>query len=258
MSSATRPRDIALRVRITLHLRSVLCIIGASFLVAGLLAMAFADHLANFRQTIQFRDTDPSTIGILISKQKSTARSGGRRNGFVVYEHTYFYQVGSTNYEGVSYARDEGLTSGNPVEVAYVPGNPGSSRIKGMGAGVFVRVGMWFAFAANIMLVVGLAFLVAGLKKVGNTIHLARNGVRTTAKVTHKTATNTQINGKQEYDIHFGFTLADGSSCTTSIRAHQIEALLDDHHEPILYDANNPAHAVMVDALPQELRTLVI
>lgn len=47
------------------------------------------------------------------------------------------------------FSRDTGLMEDTSVEVAYVQGNPAASRIKGMGAGVFVGMGLWSAFGAG-------------------------------------------------------------------------------------------------------------
>ena len=223
----------------------------------GLLVMLFANHLADFRSTIQFRDGDPITVGTLFSKSDTGAQSTVGDDSYSVYRHQYTYQVGGKNFEGTSFSRDTGLIDGTPVEVAYVPGNPAASRIKGMDAGVFVSLGLWTAFGANAFAVAGLAILFAGLKKARNHTHLARNGVLTTGNVTGKTATNTEINGQQEYDIRFVFQLPDGTVCRATIRTHDIEELEDDKREQILYDPANPSNAVLVDSLPLALRSLV-
>lgn len=257
MTSAVLPRDIPQRARVRLHLHSTYTMIGAGMFLFALLTMLFADHLANFRSTIQFRDGDPITSGTLISKTQTGAQSIMGDDSYYVYRHQYSYRVGGMNHAGTSFSRDTGLMPGKPVEVAYVPDSPAVSRIKGMGAGVFVSLGLWTAFGANAMAVAGLAILFAGMKNARNYLYLARNGVLTTGTVTGKTETNTQINDQQQYDVHFSFKLPDGFACRATIRTHHIEELEDDRREQILYDASNPSNAVLVDSLPQAIRSLV-
>lgn len=255
--SSGLPRHIPKRARQQVYLRSPLIIIGISACLFGALMMLLANHFANFRSTIQFSDGDPITSGTLLSTTPTGAQLSTGGDSHYVYRHEYTYQVQGAMYKGTSFSRNQRLVSGNAVQVAYVQANPGTSRIKGMGAGVLVRPGLWTAFGANALAAAGLALLFAGLKKAKKHVHLARHGVLTTGKITSKTETSTEINGEQVYDVQFVFTLQDGQFCWSTIRTHKIDELEDQQRERIVYDAFNPTHAVLVDSLPLSLRSLV-
>ncbi|WP_426208869.1 DUF3592 domain-containing protein [Massilia sp. TWP1-3-3] len=256
MSSMGLPREVPLRVRLNLYVRSIMNIVGFSLFLFGAVFVAVAQSMADFGSTMQFRDSDPVTMGQLVDKRQTGNRSGGRR-GFYVFKYKFAYVAGSSRYTGVSYAKDIGLMAGSAIPVAYVPGNPGVARIKGMSSGPFVKVGIWLALGAAAICVTGLGILFFGMKKAWQFSFLVRKGVLTTGTVTGKVSTGWTVNGKNEFHVQFQFKHQDGRICTGSVKEHETDLLEDQQLEPVLYDAAKPSNAILVDGLPRQLRSFV-
>lgn len=98
--------------------------------------------------------------------------------------------------------------------------------------------------------VIGLAFIVAGLRKGLRGMRLLRHGMLAEGRFTGKRATNTRINKRTVWELTFEFTTASGRRATATARTHEPEALMDQTLEPLVYDPLDPSNAVMLDDLP--------
>ena len=258
MHNNTLPRPIPLMVILSLYV-SVTVLFGVVFQLTGLGFMIAGDSAADFKTLIHFRATDPVTTGVLITKSKSgdkyTKKNGNR--WYPMYKFQYSYAVGLTSYQGLSHAKENDMTSGEIIEVAFVPGKPEMSRIVGMTAGPFVGSGVYMALAGVAIAVFGSTWGFIGFRKTRRNIALVRNGLLTTGIVTGRIATIMSFNHKRVYKIHFQFNHEDGRTCTGWIKTLAVEQLGEEQDERVLYDPAKPTNATLVDALPLKLREIV-
>ena len=258
MHNNTLPRAIPLKVILGLYM-SVTVLLGVVFQFTGLGFMFAGNDAADFKTLIHFRANDPVTTGVLIEKSKSSDYYSKKKNGprYYMYIFRYSYAVGLTSYQGVSHAKENDMTSGEIVEVAYVPEKPEMSRIVGMTAGPFVKAGVSMALAGVAIAVFGSTWGFIGFRKTRRNIELVRNGLLATGIVTGRIATIMSFNHKRVYNIHFQFNHEDGRTCTGSIKTLAVEQLGEEQDERVLYDPAKPTNATLVDALPLKLRGIV-
>jgi hypothetical protein len=223
---------------------------GLVFLLFGLImSLVFGAH-ADLKSPFHFSDSDPAVTGTLLGKERTNSSVNKRR----IYDYHYRYAVGAQSYEGHSFAIDNGVNPGEPAEVQYAPGNPGMSRLRGQLLAPFG----WSTLAILLIFPgVGLAILYYTVGQYRKYLHLLQNGVLTIGKVTGKTATSTKVNGAPMYKVAFEFQTPDGRTHAASISSLDTSRLGDEEREPLVYDANNPAKAVLLDALPEKIRVLL-
>lgn len=244
------PRSISLATRRSLFFSSPLMWFGLVFLLFGLImALVFGAH-ADLKSPFYFSDSDPAVMATLLGKEKTNSSVNKRR----IYDYHYRYLVGAQPYEGHSFDIDNGVAPGDQAEVQYAPGNPGRSRLRGQLLAPFG----WTTLAILLIFPgVGLAILYFTVGQYRSHLHLLRNGVLTTGRVTGKTATNTKINGAPMYKVAFEFQTPDGRTHQASISSIDTSRLGDEEREPLVYDAGDPAKAVLLDALPAKMRVLL-
>jgi hypothetical protein len=86
----------------------------------------------------------------------------------------------------------------------------------------------------------------SGLK--GN--RLLANGKIGSGRLISSEPTNTRINRRTVYKLTFEFTAEDGRTYQAVAKTHEPHHLQDEAEERLLYDAYNPAYAVLLDNLP--------
>lgn len=256
MSKPIIPRAVPLHARFS-ALKTVSIAVGLFMVLIGATFLIVANSMADFQSAARFSDDDPLTAGLLIDKAQSGAGVGSRTRSEDIFQYDYTFAIGSAKYSGRSYAKDRELETGDHVEVAYVDAQPEYSHIKGMTAAPFVTGGIWLGLIAAVIAATGIAFLYFGIKRWNKQIYLVRRGVLTTSSLTRKTRTDTQYNGRYEYELHFQFLDQGGTLFTTTLQTEKIELLEDDQHQGVLYDPKDPNCAVMLDMLPRQLRVLV-
>lgn len=252
MLNDTLPRAIPLKVMLGLYL-SMDVLFGFLFQFVGVGFMIAGNDAADFKSLMYFRASDPLTSGVLTEKVESGARHSEKRgSSYYMYEYHYKYAVGSKSYQGMSFARENRMTSGTEIQVAYVPEKPEMSRIAGMTSAPFISTGFCMGIPGAVVALIGIAWFFGGFWKTTRTILLLRNGLLTNGIVTGRIATNTTIGGKRVYKIHFQFTHEDGRTCTGCVTTHETEQLEEEQVERVIYNAKMPSKATLVDALPKK------
>jgi hypothetical protein len=97
---------------------------------------------------------------------------------------------------------------------------------------------------------IGAILIANGLRMGIKANRLLAYGKTAAGKLTSKVGTNVQINEKTVYKLTFEFTAEDGYSYEVIAKSHTPEKLEDEAQEPLLYDADDPNYAVMLDSLP--------
>jgi len=160
--------------------------------------------------------------------------------------HYYFISDDGVEYEGVSYATGQRVFSGDTVVIEYPEGKPEYSRIKGMRREIFSSLVVWTV----IFPLVGLVFILLGLKRSIRALRLLKNGELTTGTLIEKVRTNTKINGQVVYKMTFRYHDDQGNEYEHKERTRTPYFLQDQKKEKLLYLKRKPSYAIMLDSLP--------
>lgn len=164
-----------------------------------------------------------------------------------VFENYYrFKSDAGDQYEGVSYATGQRVLIGETLFIEYPQGKPQYSRIKGMRRKTFSPIVMFVV----IFPLVGLIFILFGLRRSVRILRLLRNGILTKGVLISKTRTNTKINGRVVYKMSFRYRDDEGTEYVRTEKTHIPYFLKDQKEEKLLYLRSKPSYAVMLDSLP--------
>ena len=275
LDNSDRPRHVPLILRMQLRLGSIFALVGWAFFGIGMIFWWVAG--ANV-EWIPFSG-DASADGEVTRVEET----GVRINESLVYEvHYRWTGPDGRPRSGVSFGRGAGSwKEGREVTVAYEKGEPDESTIAGMRR----RVNPWWVAAiVGVFPLVGLALAIPAFFVGGRSIRLLRDGKLASGVYTQREQTAVRINNQTVYKYHFDFVTDDGQTYTAIAKSHTGEGLMDgrasSNHsqseeeydqyrhasemgenageppqtppagEPILYDPNNPANAVVLDGLP--------
>jgi len=169
----------------------------------------------------------------------------GSVNEEPIYEYVFSYSANGQSFTGKSNAMFKGEEENTIIQVEYKAENPIRSRIIGMRSEVFPA---WVVFLVLIFPIIGLVFLVLGLKENTKALKLLINGTFTRGKMIHYEATNTRINNQTVYAYKFEFHASNKmyiAECTT----HLTERIEDEETEKILYSKADPTFNLVYDAM---------
>ncbi|MBM4184228.1 MAG: DUF3592 domain-containing protein [Gemmatimonadetes bacterium] len=167
-------------------------------------------------------------------------------NDVSVYETSYAFEVGGQTYTGASYETGYYVPEGTRLPVEYRPSNPTVSRLKDMRAS---PVGLVIAFVFIIPLI-GLALARGGLRGGFRARRLLSEGQLALGTLKTDESTSMQVNNKQVHRLTFQFVAEGGGTYQVVATTHEVDRLLDDAQEAIVYDPRHPADAVTLDDLP--------
>ena len=197
----------------------------------------------DFTSWYRFRGDVATTQGTVTAVRKTHMSE----NNVEVYEIRYAFAADDgRRYEGTSYTTGARYGEGQTVDVEYCKDDPGVSRI----AGARRRPApIWVSFVLVFPLV-GLVFIVAGLKRGMKANRLLGRGKVGLGTLKSKEPTNTSINDQPVYKLTFEFAAEDGQTYEVVAKTHETHLLEDDAEERLLYDPWNPRYAAMLDNLP--------
>lgn len=244
------PRAISAGTKKSLFFSSPFMWCGLIFLFVGLILTLVFGASADLKSPFYFSSSDPVVEGTLLGKEQTNSSVNKKK----IYAYRYRYAVGGQPHEGRSFAINNGAGAGDSVEVQYAPDKPGRSRLSGQRLAPF---GWWVLAFALIFPVGGLVILYFTVGQYRKYLYLLRNGVLASGKVTRKIPTSTKINGSSVCKVFFQFQTPDGGMHEASVACLDTARLGDEEREPLVYDANNPASAVLLDALPPKVRVLL-
>lgn len=246
----TQPRPVGLSTRLRIFFGSPLAWIGLPFFILGCVFLLVFGQATDFASPFVFKRSDPHVPGVLIAKTGTNSRVNKQR----IYDYHYRYQVEHANYEGHAFDTDNGVQPGNAVLVQVAAGDPATSRLEGMRLAPF---GMAAVALCAIFPAIGIGMLYFAARRYRKYLHLVRHGVLTTGKVLRKEATSTKVNEQTVYRVIFQFKTQSGSLHESSVSTHLTDMLGDEAREPLVYDAARPSDAVLLDALPRNIRTML-
>jgi hypothetical protein len=244
------PRSIGFSTRKSLFFSFPQMSLGLMFLVIGAIMALVFGVSTDLKSPFYFSDSDPAVVGTLLAKERTRSSVNKKK----IYDYHFRYAVGAQSYQGHSFGINNDANPGDAVDVQYAPADPVRSRLRGQLLAPFA----WSTLAIVLIFPgVGLVALYGSMGQYRKYLYLLRNGVFTTGTVTGKTATNTKINGKPQYKVAVQFQTPDGRTRVASIISIDTSRLGDEQREPLVYDANDPARVVLLDALPVKIRVLL-
>ncbi len=243
------PRNVPLSVRLRVLLGGFLNQFGWIFFGFGLVFVWAFTLNADLTGWYLFRGQLDTTEGKTIDCKKTLFSEGGSEHskGTPVYTIRYaFTAADGTEYKGLSYVTGRQFEQGQKVTVEYPQGKPHTSRIKGMRQKPFGHFGIF----PVVFPLIGLLFIIRGIRKGIKANRLLTLGEQTTGKLKSKERTNTKVNKKPVYKLTFEFKTPEGMTYETMVKTHETGKLEDEAEEPLLYDPMRPSYAVMLDDLP--------
>lgn len=234
---APPPRRVPFSLSMTTALNPIVQI---GFAVFGFSSIFFWVFVANADFSfITFAGARGRATGTVTRVVDTNAREQRR----TIQENHYEYSVAGKSLEGVSYSSGHEVEPGQHVLVEYVERSPEKSRISGQRKAIFSPV---VSFVI-IFPLVGLGFIVGGVRWGSRRARLLRDGLFTTGVLKAKRATNTTVNNRRVFELTFAFTARDGRQSEAKARTSITERLQDEREEPLLYNPEKPEDAIMLD-----------
>jgi len=249
------PRSVPLSVRLRILLGGFLNQFGWIFFGFGLVFVWAFTLNADLTSWYRFRGQLETSEGKVIDCKKTLYSEGGSKHskGTPVYEiHYDFTTADGTEYKGLSYITGKQFELGQKVTIEYPQGKPQTSRIKGMRQ---KPVGLFGIFPV-VFPMIGLLFIIRGIKKGIKANRLLTLGEQTTGRLKSKERTNTKVNKKPVFKLTFEFNTPEEMTYETLVKTHETGKLEDQAEEPLLYDPVHPSYAVMLDDLPGNPRIM--
>lgn len=241
------PRSISVGLKMQIFFGNVFFSIGLLFFLFGSVFTVVFGLNADFTTPFSFNDNDPLVNGIVVKVEET----GSQENEAAIYKNTVKYIVDGKEYYSDSYSLGNVVNVLDSVDVQYSPEDVSLSRISGMRKAPFESV---VVLITLIFPGIGLGVLIFGIRRSRINIHLLKTGLLTHGKVTRKEATNTQINKQTVYKVYFTFTTKDGTLTESSVKTHKPALVEDEEKEQLVYDAEKPTNAVLIDTLPRSVR----
>jgi hypothetical protein len=216
---------------------------GWLFLAVGMIFLwAFLPEV-NVISHLQFLGRLEKANGVVVSTDKTNATV----NKSPVYAiHYTFATADGIEYQGVSYATGWKASKRDQVVVEYVRANPGRSRIQGMRT---TQLGPWMSFIL-LFPIAGALMVVITLRRGIKAACLLTHGKQAQGKLKSKVKTNMEVNNRPVFKLTFEFVAEDGYPYEATVKSHMPDILEDEAEEPLVYDADDPRNAVMLDDLP--------
>lgn len=215
--------------------------VGWCFFAFGMLFFWALSVPASVRELVAFSGRTDTASGIVSSVEETNMAV----NDEVVHRVGFTYLVAGNELKGISYLRYRPEPT-STLTVEYVVSRPQLARIEGASYAPFGGV----AFAAAIFPLLGLLMLIFPLYSNTRKLRLMRRG-----QVAHgrlEKAEDTNMSVDEETVVRFRFVFMDnqGRQHRLVYKTHETERITDDTKETILYLADKPVVACLLDALP--------
>jgi hypothetical protein len=247
------PRRVPVSTRLVVALGHPLALLGWIFTAFGAACVPLFVMNADLSSWREFRGPLESVSGVITASEQTRASVGGSkgRKGTPVFAHHYAFELHGRRYHGVSYRTGGGLLPpGARVTVEFVPGRPELSRIRGMRRALFGPG----AALAIVFPLAGVGLLVATWFRGRKHLRLLVHGEIAPGRLVNKEETPYRVNKQPVYKLTFEFTDWRGEPQRVVVQTEQVARLEDEPYERLFYDPQQPSRAVLMDALPGNVR----
>ncbi len=240
------PRVIPFGMKLKVRFFSFYFLFGSAFFLFGLpFSFVFISN-SDISSLFASKDGYEKTIGVVRSIN-STNSSENKRN---IMEYNYTYTISQKTLDGTSYSSHYNYQAGDTITIQYDPKDAHISNIEGMRTQEFSG----FLLFTLLFPGIGLVFMLVGLRLGKKNLTILTHGILSKGKFVRKERTGTKINNQMVYKIYFEFKDAQGQITQAMVKSHKPYLVQDEAEEPILYLANDPQKATMVDLLPKSVR----
>ena len=237
------PRPVPMGVRLSALVGGARTQFGWAFFGFGLIFFWSFFPAGELVSLVEFRGERETAPGTVVGCEETNCKE----NETPVYAVQYAFTASDgVERRGVSYATGERRLAGSAVTVEYPKGRPSASRIRGFRRSTF---SVWMSFVA-IFPLIGLAFIVVGLKRGIKANRLLAHGKLGRGILKNKKPTSVTVNDQRVWKLAFEFRADDGRTYETTVKTHETRLLEDDAEERLLYDPWDPNYVTMLDNLP--------
>jgi hypothetical protein len=246
------PRRVPVSTRLVVALWHPPALLGWIFMAFGAVCVPLFVMNADLSSWREFRRPLESVSGVITASEQTRASEGGGkgRKGTPIFAHHYEFEFNGRRYRGVSYCTGGGLQQGRSVTVEFVPGRPELSRIRGMRRALFGPA----AALTIVFPVAGLGLLVATWLRARKHLRLLVHGEIAPGRLVNKEETPHKINKQPVYKLTFEFTDWRGEPQHAVVKTEKVARLEDEPYERLFYDPQQSSRAVLMDALPGNVR----
>lgn len=246
MGSHKVQRSVPPLVALSVLFNNIFGYMGLSFAGMGMIFVVVFTPMVDFVSPFYFGD-DAMTVSGIVTEVNSTNVSV---NDDRVLEYKYTFDYMGRSYSGVAYSTEHKYKVDQNAPVEFEPSSPSISRIEDMA----LKPMPIFVMFVLIFPAIGFVFLYFAFRKGIPKIHAIRYGIMTRGKFLKMEATGGSINNQTIYDCYFSFKDRPGNDYTAAGSTHKTEFVRDESEERIIYDPDNPAISVVVDAMPSTVR----
>lgn len=240
------PRIIPGRIKLALHVSGFNFLFGFLFFAIGFPISFVMIKNADISSLFISTDSYVATSGNI----NSVEPTNGSINKRTIMQYNYTYTVGAISFNGTSYSSTHNYSAGDAVKILYDKTQPKLSLIEDMNRSQFGGIFL----VTLIFPLLGLIFMVVGIRNGQRDLKILTNGILSKGTFVRKEATGAKINNQMVYRIYFKFKDSQGQIVEAMAKSHKPYLVQDEETEPIIYMANNPQKATMVDLLPKGVR----
>ena len=222
---------------------------GAGFFAFGMIFWWIFGAQSDVTSWYRFSGELTQVRGSALAIEDTGISEGGSDSspGIPVYKVGYGFEPIEGGYErGFCYGTGMSFAPGTVVDIEYVVGDPGTSRIVGSRKRPMEPWGLLVA----IFPLLGLLFMFLGLRGNARALRLLKIGKQARGRLVNKEPTNTKINNQMVYKFTFEYTDEAGATHRMSDKTHHSYLVEDEQTERLFYDPRNPADGKLVDLLP--------
>lgn len=239
-------RPISLGLKLQVMFGHTLMMIGIVFTFLGLLVFIVFGSNIDFNES-KFDESTPTTSG----KVTNVIPTNSYVNDVQVFKYEYEYYLNSKTLKGECHSTGNYFDVNQNVTVQYLTDEIEISKIEGTRKGAFE---IWIMFVILPFIFIGGSMLGVRILFGIRAIKLLEYGEITYGTLIDKQPTNTKINNQTVYKLSFQFTASNGNNYTAIAKTHTPYSLEDEQQEKLVYDANNPEKAVLIDSLPKTVK----
>ena len=242
------PRAIPIFLKFRLLFLGLLNLLGLMMMVFVFVLPILFSPDDNYKAFFELRDNDPRVTGVLTDIIQTNVKVNKR----YLFKYSYNYAVNGKVYSGKCFGEEINRQPGDSIGIQYAVAHPALSVIPGMSnEKVPLFAIIMFCLFPVIGVVLFILGVISGTKKVALLVH----GIATTGKFIRKEATSTSINKQRVYRLIFEFKTGTGEKVETCCgKTHKLERVLDEAEERLVYNANDPSKALLIDSLPKAVR----
>ncbi len=244
----TQKRSLPFGITLKTWFGNPLTFMGIVFIVMGVPFTFIFAPISSFVGP-SFDENDPVTRGVIIEASGTNSYI----NDVQVYSYTFEYSTpNGEEYQATGYTTGNMQAIGNELPVYYKNNDPAVATAEGLRSSDF---GRGLTLLVWIFPIVGFIIFVSSIRKVIKQMQILKVGVLADGIYLYQEATNTRVNNQTVYKLFFEFTANDGKNYQAIAKTHKTHRLKDEEFEKLVYDPFNPSNAVILDALPNGIKS---